>query len=76
MTTIHRRFVRRVVRAAPVGGNVLDVACGTGKYFGIVFDAGRKVVGTDQSAGMLDQARRNSMPLSSSSPASRSWTWG
>ena len=57
MTSIHRRFVRRVVRASPVGGTVLDAACGTGKYFGIVMSAGRKVVGVDQSVGMLDQAR-------------------
>lgn len=57
MTSIHRRFARRVVRASPVGGTVLDAACGTGKYFGIVVSAGRKVVGVDQSTGMLDQAR-------------------
>jgi ubiquinone/menaquinone biosynthesis C-methylase UbiE len=57
MTTIHRRFTRRVVRASPVGGIVLDAACGSGKYFGIVLSAGRRVVGVDQSVGMLDQAR-------------------
>jgi ubiquinone/menaquinone biosynthesis C-methylase UbiE len=57
MTTTHRRFVRRVVRASPVSGTVLDAACGTGKYFGIVTAAGRKPVGADQSAGMLDVAR-------------------
>ncbi len=57
MTTTHRRFVRRVVRASPVSGTVLDAACGTGKYFGIVTAAGRKVVGVDQSVGMLDEAR-------------------
>ena len=58
MTSIHRRFVRRVVRTAQVGGTVLDAACGTGKYFGIVFSARRKVVGADQSAGMLAQAQQ------------------
>jgi ubiquinone/menaquinone biosynthesis C-methylase UbiE len=57
MTSTHRRFARRVVRASPVGGTVLDAACGTGKYFGVVLSAGRKVVGVDQSTGMLDQAR-------------------
>jgi ubiquinone/menaquinone biosynthesis C-methylase UbiE len=36
---------------------VLDAACGTGKYFGMVLDAGRRVVGTDQSTGMLARAR-------------------
>ena len=57
MTSIHRRFVRRVVRSAPVGGTVLDIPCGTGRYFGIAIAARRKVVGADQSAGMLAQAQ-------------------
>ena len=35
---------------------MLDAACGTGKYFGMVLDAGRRVVGTDQSTGMLARA--------------------
>jgi ubiquinone/menaquinone biosynthesis C-methylase UbiE len=38
-------------------GTVLDAACGTGKYFAMVLDAGRRVVGTDQSTGMLARAR-------------------
>ena len=76
MTTIHRRFVRRVVRASPVGGTVLDAACGTGKYFGIVLSAGRRVVGVDQSVGMLDQARAKFRGRRARSDrASRSWTW-
>jgi ubiquinone/menaquinone biosynthesis C-methylase UbiE len=53
----HRRFVARLVERCPPGGRILDAACGTGKYFGMVLDAGRRVVGTDQSAGMLAQAR-------------------
>jgi 2-polyprenyl-3-methyl-5-hydroxy-6-metoxy-1,4-benzoquinol methylase len=32
-------------------------ACGTGPYVGQVLGAGRQVVGTDQSSGMLGQAR-------------------
>ena len=36
---------------------MLDAACGTGKYFGMVLEAGRRVVGNDQSAGMLARAR-------------------
>ena len=58
MTDVHRRFVERVVAATPPGGVVLDVPCGTGKYFGLVLAAGKHVVGVDQSAGMLEQARR------------------
>ena len=36
---------------------MLDAACGTGKYFAMVTDGGRRVVGTDQSTGMLGRAR-------------------
>jgi SAM-dependent methyltransferase len=53
----HRRFVAALVDRCPAGGRVLDAACGTGKYFGMILDAGRQVVGVDQSAGMLAQAR-------------------
>jgi SAM-dependent methyltransferase len=53
----HRRFVDELIRRCPPGGRILDAACGTGKYFGMVLDAGRQLVGTDQSAGMLAQAR-------------------
>ena len=31
------------------GGDVLDAACGTGKYFGLVLDSGRHVTGVDHS---------------------------
>jgi len=53
----HRRFVGQLIQRCPPGGRILDAACGTGKYFGMILDAGRQVVGTDQSAGMLAQAR-------------------
>ena len=36
---------------------MLDAPCGTGKYFPLVAAAGHQVVGADQSAGMLAQAR-------------------
>jgi SAM-dependent methyltransferase len=54
---VHRRFVADLLERCPPGGIVLDAACGTGKYFGMVLDAGRRVVGTDQSTGMLARAR-------------------
>jgi SAM-dependent methyltransferase len=53
----HRRFVSALIERCPPGGRILDAACGTGKYFGMILDAGRQVVGTDQSEGMLAQAR-------------------
>jgi cyclopropane fatty-acyl-phospholipid synthase-like methyltransferase len=40
------------------GGTILDAACGTGKYWPGIQASGRTVVGTDQSSGMLAQARR------------------
>jgi SAM-dependent methyltransferase len=53
----HARFLADLLGRCPPGGVVLDAACGTGKYFGVVLDAGRRVVGTDQSVGMLTRAR-------------------
>ena len=53
----HRAFVSDVVEACPPGGIVLDVPCGTGRYFELVVGSGRRVVGADQSAGMVEQAR-------------------
>ena len=56
-TTSHGRFVARILATCPPGGIVLDAPCGTGRYFATVVGSGRRVVGIDQSAGMLAQAR-------------------
>ncbi len=56
-TTSHRAFVARLLDASPPGGIILDAPCGTGWYFEQVLASGRRVVGIDQSAGMLAQAR-------------------
>ena len=53
---LHAAWVDRLVATAPLGGLVLDVPCGTGRWFRRVVDAGRRVVGIDQSPGMLAQA--------------------
>lgn len=55
-TATHGVFVDRLVETAPPGGLILDAPCGTGQYFARIRDAGRRVVGIDQSAGMLRQA--------------------
>ena len=55
-TTSHTRFVDVLVATCPDDGLVLDAPCGTGQYFPRVRAAGRRVVGIDQSAGMLAQA--------------------
>jgi ubiquinone/menaquinone biosynthesis C-methylase UbiE len=56
-TPLHRRFVARLIETCRPGGTLLDAACGTGPYVQMVLDAGRHVVGVDQSVGMLVQAR-------------------
>lgn len=54
----HAEFVARLITLVPPGGEVLDAACGTGKYWPALLAAGLRVTGVDQSAGMLAQARR------------------
>ena len=60
---VQRQWVRRLLRTCPAGGLVLDAACGTGQYFSLVAEAGLRVVGADQSAGMLDQAGARGIAL-------------
>lgn len=55
---LHATFVKRLARALPRGAQVLDAACGTGKYWPCLFGAGVRVLGIDQSTGMLTRARR------------------
>jgi ubiquinone/menaquinone biosynthesis C-methylase UbiE len=59
-----RRFVARLLETCPPGGTVLDAPCGTGRYFELVTASGRHVVGIDQSAGMLDEAREKGLAVS------------
>lgn len=54
----HAAFITRLTTLTRPGGDVLDAACGTGKYWPALLAAGLRVTGTDQSAGMLAQARR------------------
>jgi len=54
---VHVAFVDRLLATCPLGGLVLDAPCGTGPYFAQVAASGRRVVGADQSAGMLAEAR-------------------
>jgi SAM-dependent methyltransferase len=60
-TTSHTAFIDRLVATCPANGLVLDAPCGTGQYFARLRDAGRRVVGIDQSTGMLAQARRRGL---------------
>jgi SAM-dependent methyltransferase len=58
---VQAAFVARVVEACPPGGAVLDAPCGTGRYFPVITAAGRRVVGVEQSAGMLAVAREKGL---------------
>lgn len=62
-TTSHRAFVARLLETCPADGIVLDAPCGTGQYFEQVRASGRRVVGIDQSAGMLAGARARGIAL-------------
>ncbi len=45
-------------RHLPAAGEILEIACGTGRVGNAIADAGRKVTGIDISLAMLDKARR------------------
>src|SRR5262245_54280130 len=60
-TTSHGRFIDRLLASTPLGGTILDAPCGTGQYFARIREAGRHVVGVDQSAGMLGVAERRGL---------------
>jgi cyclopropane fatty-acyl-phospholipid synthase-like methyltransferase len=53
----HERCVRRLVSGLTPGASVLDAACGTGKYWTVLLEAGLDVTGVDQSQAMLDVAQ-------------------
>lgn len=52
----HEQCVRAVLSGLAPGDRVLDAACGTGKYWPMLLEAGVAVVGADQSRSMLDVA--------------------
>ena len=58
ITPLHQRFVERVVASVAPSGLILDTPCGTGPYLAAIESAGRRVVGADQSAGMLAAAHK------------------
>jgi SAM-dependent methyltransferase len=60
---LHASFVDRLLARTVPGGVVLDAPCGTGRYFEQVVASGRRVIGCDQSAGMLVEARRRELAV-------------
>ena len=57
ISSTHHQFVSRLIELCPPDGRILDAACGTGGYFGMILASGRQVAGIDQSEGMLKRAR-------------------
>ncbi len=57
MTPVHRQFMQKFLKRIKTPGTILDAACGAGLYDGMLVEAGHSVLGIDQSAGMLNQAR-------------------
>jgi SAM-dependent methyltransferase len=55
--TAQKNWVARLLDACPPAAKILDAPCGTGQYFPLVAAAGHRVIGADQSFGMLAQAR-------------------
>ena len=53
----HRTWVDRFLSLLPPEGRVLDAACGTGKYFGMVLATGRSILGVDHAGAYLSVAR-------------------
>ena len=56
-TQAQQDWLARLLRACPLAAKILDAPCGTGRYFSMAAAAGHRVVGADQSAAMLAQAR-------------------
>jgi cyclopropane fatty-acyl-phospholipid synthase-like methyltransferase len=52
----HAAFLDRLAATVPAGAELLDAACGTGKYWPRLLAAGCRLTGVDQSAGMLARA--------------------
>ena len=53
----HLGCLRQFLAAIKPEQELLDAACGTGKYFGVLTASGQSVFGIDQSPEMLEQAR-------------------
>ena len=64
----HRAFLRKFLEQVPPGGTILSAACGAGRFDGLLLEAGHKVVGIDQSAGVLKLAREHFPEVESDTP--------
>jgi SAM-dependent methyltransferase len=53
----HQQFIQKILSLVTQPGTILDAACGTGRYMGMLLEKGHIVIGIDQAQCMLDQAR-------------------
>lgn len=49
----HLQFLQKFLRRLPEHSNILDAACGAGRYMPILLEHGHIITGIDQSQGML-----------------------
>ncbi len=55
----HLEYLQKFLARIPPHSRLLSAGCGAGRYDGILLEAGHRVVGIDQSAGMLARAREH-----------------
>ena len=55
----HRQFIKKFLERLGPHSSILDAACGAGRYDGMLLKAGHSVLGIDQSASMLAEAREH-----------------
>ena len=53
----HKDFLEKLMILLPTNPFILDAACGTGKYFALLLRYNCKILGIDNSEGMLTQAQ-------------------
>ncbi|HEX9019116.1 MAG TPA: class I SAM-dependent methyltransferase [Anaerolineaceae bacterium] len=56
---IHREHLQKFLARVGQPGLILSAACGAGRFDGLLMAAGHRVVGIDQSAGVLARAREH-----------------
>jgi len=53
----HQQFIQKFLSLFPKPVTLLDAACGTGRYMGMLLEKGHAVIGIDQAQGMLNRAK-------------------
>jgi SAM-dependent methyltransferase len=60
---MQQAWISRLLSTIPPASTVLDAPCGTGRYFPLIAAAGHRVVGIDQSSGMLTRASSRNIAI-------------